>query len=534
MLSFGLQPASSNVEYLGVSFHTPIPLGSSTLPIEVPPSMRKLSGYGPSLIVLGTAAVTLLAGPMVVQKLTYEQTRTQVIQARLNLESNDVLARINQATRDIATVVEPSVVHVSAHYLDETGPGPSRVGLSTGSGWVYDELGHVVTNHHVIANAQRIDVQLHNGEIREAEVVGSDESTDIAVIKISSGRLHPATLASLEEPVNQGDMVFAFGSPFDFRFSMSSGVVSGKGRSVGVIRDESGRRQGYENFIQVDAAINPGNSGGPLTDYRGHVIGMNTAIATGRRNSAGLEEGQFAGIGLAIPTDMIVPVVTQVIKYGYVEKGFMGVNVGDLNVAVAQQLGFIGAGVLITAVDAQGPAGAAGVKTNDIVTQVNNRPVSTVAQLQSIISSMLPGESAKLTIWRFDPKNEGGEAQDLLVALNRLDTLRAAGQLPPDNPKDSIVPLGIARMTANTAEVASRFGVDFHPGVLLEELVRGSELARRIKPGSVITDIADRPVRNVDELLRVLKDFDLRFPGVKATVIDRDGQFAAIYLRAER
>jgi len=496
--------------------------------------MRKLSGYGPSVIVLATAAVTLLAGPVVVQQLTFQQTRTEVIQARLNLEGNDVLARINQATRDIATVVEPSVVHVSAHYRDDTAPGPSRVGLSTGSGWVYDELGHVVTNHHVIANAQRIDVQLHNGEIREATIVGSDESTDIAVIRISAGRLHPATLSSLEEPVNQGDMVFAFGSPFDFRFSMSSGVVSGKGRSVGVIRDETGRRQGYENFIQVDAAINPGNSGGPLTDFRGHVIGMNTAIATGRRNSSGLEEGQFAGIGLAIPMDMIQPAVTQIIKHGYVEKGFMGVNVGDLNVNFAQQLGFIGAGVLITGVDDLGPAGVAGVKLNDIVTHVNKRSVSTVAQLQSIISSMLPGESARLTIWRFDPRNPGGEAQELFVALNRLDTLRAAGQLPPDNPKDSIVSLGIVRMSTSTADLARRFGAAFHPGVILEELTADSELAQRVGPGSIITDIADRPVRSVDDLLRALRDYDLRFPGVKATVIDADGQYAAIYLRVEQ
>src|SRR5690606_35708911 len=125
-----------------------------------------------------------------------------------------------------------------------------------------------------------IEVQLYNGELRPAEIVGFDRSTDIAVLKIPAGRLHPAVRRGPEAPVRQGDMVFAFGSPFDFRFSMSSGVVSGQGRSVGVIRDEFGRRSGYENFIQVDAAINPGNSGGPLTDFRGHVIGMNTAIAT--------------------------------------------------------------------------------------------------------------------------------------------------------------------------------------------------------------------------------------------------------------
>ena len=190
--------------------------------------MRKLSGYGPSLIVLATAMLVLFLGPGAVRHLTYQQTEARRIQAVQRLEQSNILEQINQAYRDIAVFVEPSVVHISARQ-----PLGRRGGIvSTGSGWVYDEHGHIVTNHHVVANADRIDVQLASGEIRQGTMMGSDETTDIAVVKIDPGRLHPAVLAEVNEPVNQGDLVFAFGSPFDFRFSMSSGIVSGKGLSL--------------------------------------------------------------------------------------------------------------------------------------------------------------------------------------------------------------------------------------------------------------------------------------------------------------
>ncbi|MCZ6612226.1 MAG: trypsin-like peptidase domain-containing protein, partial [Planctomycetota bacterium] len=267
--------------------------------------MSRLNRYGPSLIVLGTALVVLLAGPAAIRRLTYAQTQARIIQANDRLENASVLRQLNQAYRDIAALVEPSVVHISIERLMRDRSGDDRVDRSAGSGWIYSDQGYIVTNEHVIRGAQRIQVQLYDGpRLREAQLVGADQLTDVAVIKIPPGQLHPAVLGDPDDPVRQGDIVFAFGSPFDFRFSMSSGVVSGMGRSVGIIRGDHGRWMGYENFIQVDAAINPGNSGGPLTDARGRVIGMNTAIATGERRSS-FDDGQFASIGLAIPMSMI-------------------------------------------------------------------------------------------------------------------------------------------------------------------------------------------------------------------------------------
>lgn len=501
--------------------------------------MRKLSGYGPSIVVLVTAAVVLFAGPRVVQRLAFEHTRTQIIQARHNLESPEIggmLERLNQAYRDIAAVVEPSVVHISAHYVDRDGLRREFPGLSTGSGWVFNEDGYIVTNHHVIANAQRIDVQLHSGMTREARLIGADPTTDIAVIKVAPGLLYPAQLADPNEPVRQGDLVFAFGSPFDFRFSMSAGVVSGKDRSVGVLRDETGRRLGYENFIQVDAAINPGNSGGPLTDYRGRVIGMNTAIATGRRAGSNVvEEGQFAGIGLAIPLDMIYPVVTQLIKNGVVEKGFLGVVIAltaDENNQELVRLGYNGSGVWIREVQPGQAAALAGIRADDVVTHVNGRPVASVPQLQSIVSSMLPGESARLTVWRLDPVQRTSQILEIAVPLARRDLVQLTGKLPADQPRDSLLTLGIARMTTHTRELAAEHGITYRPGVLIQELVPGSRLSRIVGPGAVIVSVEGRVVRDVDELLAVLAEQNLNLP-VRVTIVDTADRTLRVGIEAE-
>jgi serine protease Do len=409
-----------------------------------------------------------------------------------------------------------------------------RRGISTGSGWIYDADGHIVTNYHVVENAQQIEVQLSSGELREAEMVGYDASTDIAVIRVAPGRLHPAHRGDATEPVQQGDLVFAFGSPFDFRFSMSSGIVSGKGRTVGVIRDQVGRT-GYENFIQVDAAINPGNSGGPLTDHRGHVIGMNTAIATGRQSS--FNEGQFAGIGLAIPLEMIEPVVSQIIDQGFVEKGFLGVSVDELNVRLAQEFGFIGDGVLIRAVDDGGPADQAGVRPGDIVSHVNDEPVQSVLQLQAAISTMRPGDVAELTIFR--PQDGAGETVVVPVELERLDPLRTRGQLPANQPDDRIPALGIAGMTTSTPELAAEWDVPYAPGVFITEVAPNSVLDRQVEPGTTIVGVMGTEVESTDEFIEILRQYDLRGlaggmrGGVRANVVLPNGEFGAIRLFVE-
>lgn len=485
--------------------------------------MRKLHSYGPSLIVLATALAVLVIGPFAVQELTFAHSKARIIQASERLENNGILEELNQAYRDIAAFVEPSVVHISTEQVLKDRWGNLQRSTSSGSGWIYDNEGHIVTNYHVVKDAVRIQVQLHTGKLRDAVFVEADKSTDIAVIQIPAARLHPAVLAEEEDRVKQGDLVFAFGSPFDFRFSMSSGVVSGMGRHVGVIRDDRGRPIGYENFIQVDAAINPGNSGGPLTNVRGRVIGMNTAIATGRRSS--FDEGQFAGIGLAIPIDMIVPVVDQLIETGVVAKGFLGIKGEDLAARDAQSLelrGFGGRGVVVTSVSPDGPAYAAGIEHSDIITHVNDDAVGTMDQLRSVISSMLPGDIARLRIWRDAEDKAQGTVLTVPVRLTRLDTVQVAGVLPGDQPRDSLRALGIARMSTSTPKLARDYGVPYSPGVLVLAIVPESQLDGVVEPGWIIVRVMGYLVRDVDDFFEILDRFNLR-NGARITFLRPDG-----------
>ena len=491
--------------------------------------MRKLTGYGPSLIVLGTTFLVLWAGPTIVRQLTWEATRQRIEQASNRLHSNDILRDLNQAHRDIADFVEPSVVHISAKQITRDRVGRDRPSLSSGSGWVYDDDGHIVTNHHVIENATKIEVQFANGQLRPAQVVGFDEFTDIAVIKVPPGMLHPATLSERESPITRGELVFAFGSPFDFRFSMSSGLVSGTGRTVGIIHNRGGTQFGYESFIQIDATINPGNSGGPLTDYLGRVVGMNTAIATNRSGEG--DDGQFAGIGLAIPLHMIEPVVSQLIEKGVVAKGYLGVRAEDLSpesVSWLQQKGFIGHGVYIRFVQLDGPARAAGVRVDDIITSVDGAPIASMNQFRSEISSKLPGESIRLHGWRYDDITETGEAIIFDVTLAQLDLQASSG--PAIAPPRQLPELGIGSMETNTLRRAGRFGTEYVQGVLIEDVVAGSSLDRAgIEPGAVITEVRGYPISGVDEFVRELRKGRLD-QGVPVRIRSTDGTFLDVSL----
>ncbi len=501
--------------------------------------MRRFSAYGPSLIVLVTAIVVLAVGPLAVRKLTYAQTEARIVRASSRLkDSTAILEQLNQAYRDVAQAVEPTVVHISAEKRVTLERGVQRPQLSTGSGWVWDETGHIVTNYHVVQGATDIDVQLHNGELRPATIVGYDDLTDIAVLKIDPGRLFPSARVDRTYDVQQGDLVFAFGSPFDFRFSMSSGVVSGKGRSVGVIRSPLGRSVGYENFIQVDAAINPGNSGGPLTNHRGEVIGMNTAIAT-QRDSA-LDEGQFAGIGLAIPMNMIEPVVTQLIDNdGVVFKGYLGVEPRPISTTQMQDLnrmGFVGQGVRVFEVVTDSPADRAGIRVGDIIIEVDGQDVQTTDQLRSEISSMLPDETIVLRAWRPNYDKNTGTSIEFDVTLERLNEIIVRGRLPIDQPSDRIVELGIAKMATATEALARQYGVEeFYQGVLIEDIVKNSYLQNDIHPGTVITSVQDFNVSDVDEFLGVLRQFNLSTTvGLRATAVLPNGNATIINLRLDR
>ena len=350
---------------------------------------------GPSVLLLTTTLILLFIAPKAAKEIQWNITKSHMHQAsfRLNDKDNSLLS-LSNASKDLATFVEPSVVHISANKRGRRG-NLQQVGV--GSGWIWDDEGHIITNWHVIEDASEAEILFHDGTTIKASLIGADRLTDIALLKAKNKLVHPASRAASKNPTLPGELVFAFGSPFGYAFSVSSGIVSAVGRSVSSI----GMQQ-YQDFIQVDAAINQGNSGGPLTNCLGEVIGMNTAIIASPNSRGG---GNFAGIGLAIPIEMIESVVDQILESGSVDKGFLGIGINDPDSplqAVIQALGLSSSGVLLTNITPEKPLHAMGVRSGDVLLEYTNIPVLNKTNFSSVLERSKNIENINLLVQRYD------------------------------------------------------------------------------------------------------------------------------------
>ena len=267
----------------------------------------------------------------------------------------------------------------------DTGPR-ERPFQSAGSGVIFDaKAGYILTNAHVVENANEITVTLQDGRDLKAEVVGSDAPSDIAVLKVKPDGLSQIALGDSSR-VEVGDFVVAIGNPFGLQHTVTVGIVSALGRT-GI------NPHGYEDFIQTDASINPGNSGGALVNTDGELIGINSAILAA-------ENGGNIGIGFAIPVNMVKAVMQQLITYGAVKRGALGIKLGDLNVERAESLGLVNArGVLVEDVAHGSPAERAGIKPGDIVVSINGMALESATQLRNAIALLRVGQTVELRVW---------------------------------------------------------------------------------------------------------------------------------------
>jgi Do/DeqQ family serine protease len=277
---------------------------------------------------------------------------------------------------------------------------PEQLQRSLGSGFIIDKKGHILTNWHVIENADVIMIQLNTGQRLQAKIVGKDPKTDIALVKIRAKSLTPLPLGD-SDSLEVGEWVLAIGNPFGLSNTVTAGIISAKGRTEDNI---TLRRGGYYNLIQTDASINPGNSGGPLLNIFGEVVGVNTAIKSG---------GQ--GIGFAIPINMVKQILPQLIKKGYVIRSWLGVFIRPITEEIAQSLKFKGQkGVLISEVVPEGPADQAGLKQGDIITKFNNIEIQSLSQLLWLVSTAGVNKVVNITIWRM------GSEKTFKVRLERM------------------------------------------------------------------------------------------------------------------
>ncbi len=272
-----------------------------------------------------------------------------------------------------------------------------QVGL--GSGVIIRPDGYIVTNNHVVAGADVIEVTLENNKVYQAKLVGTDPATDIALIKIDAEDL-PAIPIGNSDDLRLGEWVLAIGSPYDLRSTITAGIVSAKGRSM---PNYDGQFR-VESFIQTDAAVNPGNSGGALVNALGELVGINTSIIS--------LTGSYAGYSFAVPVNIVRKVADDFIEYGAVQRAMLGVGIADVNAQIAAQANLTDiAGVYVTTVQKDGPAYKAGIIQGDVIIEINLNPVNNSAALQEQLSKLRPGEKAVVTILR------EGKQHEIIVSL---------------------------------------------------------------------------------------------------------------------
>ena len=289
------------------------------------------------------------------------------------------LQQFNSEVSLLVEAVNPSVVAITVTVMQQDFFGNEALAEGVGSGVIYSEDGYIITNSHVAGNAVELLVTLYNGSNYKASLVGASPETDIAVIKIDAPDLKPATFASIEDQ-NVGDFVIAIGSPFGIQQTVTTGIISGKNRSISVASDQLP----IVDLIQTDAAINPGNSGGPLINIYGEVIGINTLIFS--------PSGANAGVGFAIPTDTAINIAKQIIKYGEARIPFMGIKMGINKTEIP--------GVFIQAVIPNTPAAKTGLKSGDIIVEFNGVEIKTPFDILTQIIRKNCGDIVSLKIYR--------------------------------------------------------------------------------------------------------------------------------------
>jgi serine protease Do len=351
--------------------------------------------------------------------------------------------------------------------------------MAAGSGFIISEDGYVVTNNHVVEDATKVTVVFEDGSEQVAEIVGTDERTDLAVLKIEGDNLPFVTFE--DEPSRVGDWVVAVGNPFGLGGTVTVGVISGSGRNIG--------GSSYGDFLQIDAAVNTGNSGGPAFNTNGEVVGVNTAIYS--------PNGGNVGIAFAIPAHTVKQIVGQLIQDGTVTRGYLGVSIQDVSKDIADSVGLPNArGAIVREPTEDGPAGAAGVKSGDIILKIDGDQIDDALDLSRTIAGKAPDSTVEVTIWR-----DGAETT-LSVQLAQLEeTAQAAPEAP-------VPPQALPEATTSLGMTLVPNG-DGSGGLLVQNVDAGSVAGQRgISTGDVVLEVDNRVIQSAG-------DFDQAIAGVK-------------------
>jgi serine protease Do len=384
---------------------------------------------------------------------------------------------------------------------------PEREGM--GSGFIIDPSGIIVTNNHVVADADEITVRLHDGREfhASADDVKRDERTDIAILQINAGENLPALRFGNSDDTQVGDWVVAIGNPFGNELTVTSGIISAKGRGPGITE--------REDFLQTDAAINPGNSGGPLLNLDGDVVGVNTAISS--------RSGGFDGIGFAVPGRMAWWVAKQLIEKGTVERAYIGISIQPIDAALAEQFGLnVGEGAIVTQVIEASPGEAAKLQAGDVVLSLAGKAVNGPRSLQGIVEQLEVDRPYEMNLLR------DGKRQTIKIVLKPMPENYSLRSVPPKKSESkeekpdgtvSVEQYGF-EVRELTPEIAEQLSLSSREGVVVSSVADDGAAARALRVGDLIEKVGNRRVTTMDEFNAALKESD---PGKGLLLLVRSG-----------
>lgn len=405
-----------------------------------------------------------------------------------------------------AEMVMPAVVHIRSTYTGQARPqyeipeafrdffgpmipqqGPQQ-SQGAGSGVIINSDGYIVTNNHVVKDAEEVEVALYDNRVYKAKVIGTDPDTDIAVIKIEEKGLPFLSFVDSNN-AKVGEWVLAVGNPFNLNSTVTAGIISAKGRSINILsRNTDQGNTAIESFIQTDAAINPGNSGGALVDLQGGLLGINTAIAS--------PTGSYSGYGFAVPSNLVSKIVEDLIEFGVVQRGWLGVSITSVNSQLADEQSLeVNSGAYVRGFADQSSAKEAGLKEGDVVVKIDERPIRTNTALIEYIGTRRPGDKVNITV------NRDGKELTFPVVLKTREG--KVGPVKPED-RDALAALG---MELEDLDEGVLEDLGLQQGIIVKSLGRG-KLAQYtdIREGFIITKVNDRPVKSVKEFSEILKN----------------------------
>lgn len=397
-------------------------------------------------------------------------------------------------------------------FYDQMQPEGPRNSSAVGSGFIIDGDGYIVTNNHLVADADQVTVTLNDNTELKAVLVGRDRRTDIAVLKVNTDKKLPFVQWGNSEKLRTGDSIIAIGNPFGLGGTVTRGIVSHLARDIG-----RGRSGDFVNgYIQTDASINMGNSGGPMFDMNGKVVGVNTAIYS--------PTGASVGIGFAIPSEIAKKVVAQIRQFGRPKRGWLGVRIQPVTEDIAEGLGrkeLVGA--LVGSVVKDGPAAKAKLQTGDIILKVGNKDVKEPRNLPQIVADIPDGTQVPVTVWR------KGKIISIPVLVGEYEEADETGVIPsPNGGKELAKGVEIHGMTlqALTEDVLQRFDIvnDVHGVLVVDVTPKSSAAEKAIRPGDIIMEISQVEVRTPQQVLEQFKSAEKENRKSALLLISRDGE----------